>query len=151
MPRLCRGIFLSINRIMLALNFYKIRTGLDIHPIDQGGNLESQARYDQILQTIGQRGEFEHISKVFKTIEKSPADLGAYVKRQRTIYVLIFGVDKNRSGWTGSDLKMTMGNMITMPKVLEINPDAEDWIGGLENNISCEAAYFDLRTKKKKK
>lgn len=136
---------------MLALNFYKVRTGLDIRPIAQDGDAESQARYDQILQTIGQRGEFEHITGVFKTIEKSPTDLGAYNGKQLTIYVLVFGVDKNRSSWTGSDLKTTLGNMVATPRLTEANSEHQEWVGGLKNNISCEAALFDLRSKKKKK
>ena len=136
---------------MLALNFYKIRTGLDIRTLAEGGDTESQARYDQLIQTILQKAELEYIAKqIYETIEKSPADLGAYKGKQRKIYILIFGVDKERSGWTASDLKQTLGNMQLEYKIKEANEEAIEWIGGLENNISVEAALFDLRTKKKK-
>ena len=137
---------------MLTLNFYKIRTGIDIRPITQGGSPESHARLDQIVQTISQRGDIEFTAdRVYETIEKSPVDLGLYAGKQLTIYVFIFGIDKTRSSWTAHDLKMTLGNMRLTNRILEINPDAESWIGGAENNVSCEAALFDLRTKKKKK
>jgi len=136
---------------MLVLNFYKIRTGIDIRPISQGGSSESQARYNQIIQTIAQKADIEFLHpQIFTVIEKSPADLGAYIGKQLKIYILIFGVDKTRSAWTGSDLKTTLGNMHLTSTILEANPEAKEWIGGLKNNISAEAALFDLRTKKKK-
>ncbi len=137
---------------MLALNFYKVRTSLDIRPLKQGGDDESQARYNQLLQTVSQRADIEYLGKqILEIIEKSPADLGAHKGRQLTVYILIFGVDKTRSSWTGSDLKTTVGNMQLTAAIKEANPDAMNWVGGLENNISAEAALFDLRTKKKKK
>lgn len=137
---------------MLALNFYKIRTSLDIRPLKQDGDAESQARYDQLLQTMAQKADIEYLAKqVLEVVEKSPADLGAHKGRQLTVYILIFGVDKTRSSWTGSDLKTTVGNMQLTAAIKEANPDAANWVGGLENNISAEAALFDLRTKKKKK
>lgn len=137
---------------MLSLNFYKVRTSLDIRPVKQGGDSESQARYDQLLQTVSQRADIEYLAnQILEIIEKSPADLGAHKGRQLTIYILIFGVDKTRSSWTGSDLKTTVGNMQLTAAIKEANSEAISWVGGLENNISAEAALFDLRTKKKKK
>ena len=136
---------------MLHLNFYKVRTGLDIRPLNQGGDKVSQIRYDQILQTIGQKAELDYINPtVLTVIEKSPADLGAYNGNQKTIYILVFGIDKERSSWTGSDLKTTFGNMLLPSSIHNLDPDAEPWVGGLENNISAEKALFDLRTTKKK-
>ena len=55
---------------MLKLNFYKIRTTIDIRPIDQDGDAESQARYDQILQTIGQKAELDYIHEDILTVSK---------------------------------------------------------------------------------
>lgn len=137
---------------MLALNFYKIRTGVDIRPITQGGSPESHARLDQIVQTISQRAELEYTAdRVYETIEKSPIDLGAYKGKQLTIYVFIFGIDKTRSAWTAHELRQTLGNMHLTNQIANINPNAIEWVGGANNNISCEAALFDLRTKKKKK
>lgn len=137
---------------MLTLNFYKIRTSFDIRPIGQEGNAEASARYEQIIQTILQKAEIEYMSpRIHEVIEKSPADLGAFKGNQKKIYVFIFGVDKERSGWTASDLKQILGNMQLTAAIKEANPEAEEWIGGLQNNISAEAALFDLRTKKKKK
>lgn len=136
---------------MSRLNFYKIRTGLDIRPMSQDGDDESQARYNQIIQTIGQKADLEYINQtIFTIIEKSPADLGAYKGKQKTLYVFIFGIDKERSAWTGSDLKTTLGNMSITAQIRDINKDAQLWIGGAENNISAEKALFDLRTVKKK-
>jgi len=136
---------------MLKLNFYKIRTGLDIRPLPQDGNAESQARYDQILQTIGQKADIEYLSpNVLTVIEKSPVDLGAYTGKQKTLYVMIFGIDKERSAWTGSDLKTTFGNMSITTQLKIANENAEPWIGGVANNISAEKALFDLRSVKKK-
>lgn len=136
---------------MLHLNFYKVRTGIDIRPLNQGGDEISQIRYDQILQTIGQKAELDYISpKVLSIIEKSPVDLGAYTGNQKTLYILVFGIDKERSSWTGSDLKTTFGNMSLPSSIRDIDPDAEKWIGGTNNNISAEKALFDLRTTKKK-
>lgn len=137
---------------MLALNFYKIRTSFDIRPISQEGNVESQARHTQLIQTILQKAEIEYMSpRIHDVIEKSPSDLGAFKGNQKKIYILIFGVDKQRSGWTGSDLKQTLGNMQLTGAIREANPKADEWIGGAANNISAEAAFFDLRSKKKKK
>ena len=136
---------------MLDLNFYKVRTGLDIRPIKQGGDEISQQRYNQIIETITQKAELAYIAaNIFEVIEKGPKDLGAYAGKQRTIYVLIFGVDKSRSGWTASDLKTTLGNMRLPARIIQQDSDAEPWVGGLENNINCEAAFWDLRTKKAK-
>jgi hypothetical protein len=135
---------------MLPLNFYKIRTGLDIRPITQGGDEESQMRYDQIIQTIDQKAQIEYInSNILEVIEKSPADLGAYDGTQLKIYVVVFALNKERSAWTASDLTTTLGNMTTPAKIKQSNPNAAEWIGGVKNNISCEAAFFDLRTKKR--
>ena len=137
---------------MLKLNFYKIRTGFDIRPLLQEGDAESQARYTQLIQTISQKADIEYFNnKILEVIEKSPYDLGVYKGKQLKIYILVFGVDKERSGWTASDLKQTLGNMQLTAAIKEANPEAEEWIGGLKNNISAEAALFDLRTKKKKK
>lgn len=137
---------------MLELNFYKIRTGLDIRPLAQEGNTESQARYNQLIQTVSQKADIEYLNgRILEVIEKSPYDLGVYKGKQLKIYIFVFGVDKGRSGWTGSDLKQTLGNMQLAAAIREANPEAEEWIGGLNNNISAEAALFDLRTKKKKK
>ncbi len=137
---------------MLKLNFYKIRTGIDIRPLLKGGDEESQARYEQLIQTISQKADIEYLTgKILEVIEKSPYDLGAHKGKQLKIYILIFGVDKERSSWTGSDLKTTLGNMQLTARIKEINPEAEEWVGGLKNNISAEAALFDLRTKKRKK
>ena len=136
---------------MLKLNFYKIRTTIDIRPIDQGGDAESQARYDQILQTIGQKAELDYIHEdILTVIEKSPADLGGFKGKQKTIFILIIGLDKERSAWTGSDLKTTLGNMALTVQIKDANINAEEWIGGAKNNISAERALFDLRTVKKK-
>ena len=136
---------------MLSFNFYKVRTGIDIRPITQGGDPESHARLDQILQTISQKAEIEFTAeRVFETIEKSPIDLGEYFGNQLPIYVFIFGVDKTRSSWTASDLTRTFGNMALTVQITNTNPDAKEWVGGAKNNISCEAALLDLRTKKKK-
>ena len=136
---------------MLKLNFYKIRTGLDIRPLLQDGDNESQARYDQLIQTIGQKADIEYINpKILTVIEKSPADLGAYKGKQKTLYVMVFGIDKERSSWTGSDLKTTLGNMSLTVQLKNANEKAELWIGGAENNISAEKALFDLRSVKKK-
>ena len=137
---------------MLSFNFYKVRTGIDIRPITQGGDPESHARLDQIIQTISQKAEIEFTAeRVFETIEKNPADLGAYSGKQLTIYVFIFGVDKTRSAWTAADLKTTFGNMVLTQQVMNANESAQLWVEGAKNNISCEAALFDLRSKKKKK
>ena len=137
---------------MLSFNFYKVRTGIDIRPITQGGDPESHARLDQIIQTISQKAEIEFTAeRVFETIEKNPADLGAYASKQLTIYVFIFGVDKTRSAWTAADLKTTFGNMVLTQQVMNANESAQLWVEGAKNNISCEAALFDLRSKKKKK
>ena len=137
---------------MLALNFYKIRTSFDIRPTSQEGDAESQARYNQLIQTILQKTEIEYFSpRIHEVIEKSPADLGAFKGNQKKIYILVFGVDKERSGWTASDLKQTLGNMQLTSTIREANPEAEEWVGGIANNISAEAALFDLRSKKKKK
>jgi len=136
---------------MLNLNFYKVRTGLDIRPISQEGDAESQARFDQILQTVAQKSEIDYINpNIFTIIEKSPADLGAYKGKQKTLYVMVFGLDKDRSAWTGSDLKMTLGNMSATVSLKKANIDAELWVGGAVNNISAEKALFDLRSVKKK-
>jgi len=135
---------------MLALNFYKIRTGLDVRPLSEGGNPESQARYDQLLQTIGQRAEIEYIAERVFEHEEIPSDLGAYKKKTR-IYVFIFGIDKTRSSWTAHLLNLAFGNMFLSGQITIANPDAQEWIGGLENNISCGAALFDLSPKKKRK
>lgn len=136
---------------MLSLNFYKIRTGLDIRIVSQGGTLESSLRYDQIIQTIQQRSEIEWLSdNIFQIIERGPADLKAYSDTQLTVYILIFALDKSKSSWTASDLTKELGNMRLTSRILDENPDAEPWIGGLENNISCEKCLFDLRTVKKK-
>lgn len=135
---------------MLAFNFYKIRTGLDIRPVSQGGNPESQARYDQLLQTIGQRAEIEYIAERVFEYEEVPSDLGAY-KKKTNIYVFIFGIDKTRSSWTAHLLNMAFGNMYLSGPITSANPDAQEWVGGLENNISCGAALFDLRPKKRKR
>jgi hypothetical protein len=135
---------------MLPLNFYKIRTGLDIRPKAQGGDDESQLRYDQILQIIDQKAQIEYINNnVLEVIEKSPADLGAYRGTQLKVYVIIFAVNKDRSAWTASELTQTLGNMYIPSQVKRFNDDAAEWIGGEKNNISCEAAFFDLRTRKK--
>lgn len=137
---------------MLSLNFYKIRTGLDIRPLRQGGDAESQLRYDQIIETISGKASIEYIhAGILHTQEKTPRDLGAYKSKDIKVWVLIFGIDKDRSSWTASDLKTTLGNMKNNAKIKLANPDAKEWIGGAENNISCEAAMFDLRTKKSKK
>jgi len=136
---------------MLNLNFYKIRTGLDIRPLSQEGDAESQARYNQLIQTIGQKADIEYLNtNILTVIEKSPADLGAYKGKQKTLYVMIFGLDKERSAWTGSDLKTTFGNMSLTVQLKEANENAERWIGGAVNNISAEKALFDLRSVKKK-
>ncbi len=135
---------------MLALNFYKIRTGLDIRPVSQGGDPESQARYDQLLQTIGQRAEIEYIAERVFEFEENPSDLGAYKNKTR-IYIFIFGIDKTRSSWTAHLLNLAFGNMYLSGPITIANPNAQEWIGGLENNISCGAALFDLRPKKKRK
>lgn len=136
---------------MLHLNFYKVRTGLDIRPLSQDGDAESQARYDQILQTIGQKADIEYLNpSILTVIEKSPADLLAYKGKQKTLYVMVFGIDKERSAWTGSDLKTTFGNMSPTMQLKNVNENAEPWVGGAENNISAEKALFDLRTVKKK-
>jgi hypothetical protein len=135
---------------MLRLNFYKIRTTMDIRLMKQGGDAESEARYNQILQTIGQKAELDYIcNDILSVIEKSPADLGGFVGKQKTIYIMIVGLDKERSSWTGSDIKTTLGNMALTKQTKDANPDAEPWIGGLNNNISAEKALFDLRTVKK--
>lgn len=116
----------------------------------QGGDAESEARYNQILQTIGQKAELDYIcNDILSVIEKSPADLGGFVGKQKTIYIMIVGLDKERSSWTGSDIKTTLGNMALTKQTKDANPDAEPWIGGLNNNISAEKALFDLRTVKK--
>lgn len=134
---------------MLALNFYKIRTGLDIRPIKEGGNVESQARYDQIIETIAGKASLEYVHpSVLHVTEKTPKDLGAYKSKQLKVWILIFGIDKERSSWTASDLKTTLGNMKNNAKIKMANTDALEWVGGVENNISCESAMFDLRTKK---
>lgn len=133
---------------MLALNFYKIRTGLDIRPLSQDGNPESQARYDQLLQTINQRAEIEYIAERVFELEEKPSDLGAYKNKTR-IYIFIFGIDKTRSSWTAHLLNLAFGNMYLSGPITIANPDAQEWIGGLENNISCGASLFDLRPKKK--
>ncbi len=135
---------------MLAFNFYKIRTGLDIRPVSQGGDPESQARYDQLLQTIGQRAEIEYTAERVFEHEEVPSDLGAYKKKTK-IYIFIFGIDKTRSSWTAHLLNLAFGNMYLSGPIINANPDAQEWIGGLENNISCGAALFDLRPKKKRK
>ncbi len=135
---------------MLAFNFYKIRTGLDIRPVSQGGNTESQARHDQLLQTIGQRAEIEYIAERVFEHEEIPSDLGAYKKKTK-IYIFIFGIDKTRSSWTAHLLNQVFGNMYLGSPIKDANPDAQEWVGGLENNISCGAALFDLRPKKKRK
>lgn len=137
---------------MLTLNFYKIRSGLDIRPLNQEGDDESQARYDQILQTVAQRGEMEYISdKVFIKIEKIPSDLGAYQKTQLPIYILILGIDGDRSSWNADELKLALYTMRLNDHILKANPDAQNWMGGDTNNISCEDAKFDLKTSYKKK
>ena len=136
---------------MLNLNFYKIRTSFDIRPLSQDGDAESQARYDQIIQTIGQKAELEYINKdILTVIEKSPADLLAFTGKQKTLYIMIVGLDKERSSWTASDLKTTLGNMTLTVSIRDANPKAEEWVGGAKNNISAEKALFDLRTVKKK-
>ena len=117
----------------------------------QDGDVESQARYDQIIKTIGQKAEIDYINKdILTVIEKSPADLGAFKGKQKTLYIMIFGIDKERSAWTASDLKTTLGNMTLTVQIKEANPRAEEWVGGVENNISAEKALFDLRSVKKK-
>lgn len=136
---------------MLNLNFYKIRTSLDIRPLKQEGDAESQARYDQIIQTVGQRADIEYINKdILTVIEKSPADLGAFKGKQKKLYIMVIGLDKERSGWSASELRTTLGNMVLTVTIKETNPKAELWIGGAENNISAEKALFDLRSVKKK-
>lgn len=136
---------------MIPLNFYKIRTGLDIRPLLQGGDQESQLRYDQLLQTIGQKSEIEFLSSnVLIVEEKSPADLKYYQRTKVVIYILIFALNKNTSSWTATDLKQSFGNLQITKKIKDLNEYAFEWIGGAEANISCEAALFDLRTKKKR-
>lgn len=136
---------------MIPLNFYKIRTGVDIRPIKQGGNEESQLRYEQILQTISQKAEIEYLnSQIIVVEEYKPADLLYYSNEKVSIYIMIFAVNKNNSSWTASDLKNTLGNMRISKNMKDINKYAQEWIGGLEANISCEAALFDLRTRKKR-
>jgi len=136
---------------MLNLNFYKIRTGIDIRPLTNNGNDESNIRFEQIIQTISQKAEIEYLNpNILTVIEKSPVDLNAYKGNQKTIYILVFGIDKERSAWTASDLKITLGNMSNPFSLIQKNNDAEQWVGGANNNISAEKALFDLRTVKKK-
>ena len=137
---------------MLALNFYKIRTGLDIRPLDQGGDRESQLRYEQIIQTISANSEIEWIAdRIYEIDEDNPIDLGFYKKVKIRLRVLVFGVNKRTSSWTASSLKMALGNMKLPYRLKELNPNAEPWIGGKENNISCEKALFNLRPVKRSK
>ena len=76
--------------------------------------------------------------------------MGGFKGKQKTIFILIIGLDKERSAWTGSDLKTTLGNMALTVQIKDANINAEEWIGGAKNNISAERALFDLRTVKKK-
>lgn len=136
---------------MLALNFYKIRTSLDIRPQSEGGNRESQFRYEQILQIISANCEIEWIAdRVYEIDEENPTDLGAFDKNIH-LYVLVFGVNRRTSSWTASALKLALGNMKLSYRLKEINPNAEPWIGGKENNITCEKALFNLRPVKRNK
>src|SRR5690606_3165547 len=109
---------------MLALNFYKIRTGIDIRPLDQGGTMESHVRFEQIIQTIQSKSEIEWMSdKVYEIEETDPSDLGAY-KGKVLLYVFVFGLNKNTSSWTASALKTALGNMRPSMKLMNINPKA---------------------------
>lgn len=146
------GAFFYINILtMIELNFYKIRTTINILPKAQGGNDESQLRYDQIIQTISQRSDIEFTYPTILTVEETnPSDLLAHNGQKVLIYVMIFALNKNNASWTANSLKLELGNMRLSKRILDINPNAAIWSGGSQNNISCEAAYFDLRAKKRK-
>lgn len=135
---------------MVSLNFYKIRTLIDIRPKDQGGNEESQIRYDQIIQTVSQRSEIEYIHPNVLMIEEvNPTDLYTEGNQKVKIYVFIFALNRHNSGWTASALKTELGNMRLQKKLTDLNEKAIPWVGGVKNNISCEVALFDLRAKKR--
>jgi len=136
---------------MLALNFYKIRTGLDIKPTTQGGTFESNQRYEQIIQLISNQAEIEWMSdRVYELYEDNPTDLGAYIEQENVkLYAFVFGLNKRTSSWTAGALRLALGNMKMPSRLINYNKDAEPWIGGKENNISCEKALFNLRPVKR--
>lgn len=137
---------------MLPLNFYKIRTGIDIRPRNQGGTFESELRYEQIIQVVTQKAELEFLYPSILVVEEfNPSDLPFYNDKKIPLYVFIFAVNKNTSSWSASALKQALGNMKLSKRILDINNSAKMWIGGVKANISCEAANFDLRAKKRNK
>jgi hypothetical protein len=83
-----------------GLNFYKVRTTLDIRAIDPHteGFLEvdSQARLDKLVEAISLRAQPVILSAVTTTTESNPSDLPA-AGANATVYTLSFAIEHNQA------------------------------------------------------
>jgi hypothetical protein len=87
------GVTASGQHLVGGLNFYKVRTNLDIRATGDITD-DSQARLDFLVRTISLRAQPVILSAVTTTTETSPSDLPG-VTGSATIYTLSFAIEHN--------------------------------------------------------
>jgi hypothetical protein len=81
------------------LDFYLIRTTLDIRPAGYG--TESQARLNSIIEAIGQRAQPIIVSVETPVEETSPVDIPAASKGAHMVYAMKFALE-HFGAWEGA-------------------------------------------------
>lgn len=95
-----------------GLNFYKVRTTLNILPTGKVSD-ESQKRLDKLVETISTRAQPVILSAVTSAVEAAPTDL---VGTNVTVYTLSFAIEHNMA-WEVAGSK---------------NPDLAESLDGIE-------------------
>ncbi|MNK29864.1 hypothetical protein D3C87_482670 [compost metagenome] len=101
-----------------GLNFYKVRTTLDIRATGVVGDA-SQKRLDKLVETISTRAQPVIMSAVTTTTETAPADLPGAGAGAVTVYTLSFAIEHNMA-WEVAGSK---------------NPDLAESLDGVEGFV----------------
>lgn len=107
-----------------GLNFYKVRTTLDIRATGVIGDA-SQKRLDKLVETISTRAQPVILSAVTSAVEAAPTDL---VGTNVTVYTLSFAIEHNMA-WEVAGSK---------------NPDLAESLDGIEGFVNDGVAIGNV-------